>query len=1550
MRALRVLGRTVAISTKTISVSVVFAASLGGGAVLHLDARPIRALATAITNSVLADTLVGEVTIERLGHLGLDGLRGVTVRVKDDTHTEVLLVRDVDVLLDPKPLLVSLQAGGAIHVKVPTARIGAIDANLDVDEKGTLRIERAFTPKPSPPSPKKAGPGTVVKVDVGAFVLAHAWAHGNVVPGLDADIDELAVKGTLATDGVLDLTVDGIRVTARGPRGKGGAPPVTASAHGGLVLPIGDGVTTEKADLELRASAGSAALTLAAHLDGEALKAELDVPAVGPEVVKSLVPGFEPTEPLALRATVTGTLRELDANVLAHAGTGNVDLKAKLRRTAGGRALTAQANVADVDLHAFAADIPPSKLALVLSIDAARSDAGVLEGSYRIVGQPGTAFGQVIPAFTAAGRADGKKLEGNLVADERGARIKARYEVAPLDANAKITFDAEADVPELARIARVKVPATGRAYVTAKGSVDLGKQSIDTAVAARLDAIEASGSKVEHLEASATVAGPLTKPVTVAHVRAHGVSTGEQRLDRVVADVRVTPIAGGVRIDDVLVHADRGKEQARIEVASVDVSTGGVRVHDARISGLGEDVTLGVDQKGNELHVVAKSSGVSLGRVASFLGTKKDDLPEGFAILDVDLRASPRGNEGHAVVELRGVKLGQTSAGSTLRATFHENEVVASGQTEIKGIGKLALAPSRVTLPGSAADPKAWARALFDVALEGEVDLANAFATLPEEARSGARVRGTLGFRVHASRQDDRIRPAARVVLGTRGLEVDAGDDRIRDTDVEVVLDGDGESGELGVGFSAWDPFGGLVRGSARAIVPVTEVLADPSRIAQVARTLPLALHAEVPTRDVGRLPLGLFGTYSGTAAAVLDASGSIERPTVVLTLGLDDITTRARAATSSNVEATLVEAPEIAALAEARGTRRGKRGESHSFDLGATLKYDGSTATVVTSILQKGVERARLEAEAKARIVDLLDHGSNAKWTADAKLRAGALDLALVPFLPRGVRGILDANAEVRDLHHKPSIDLHARVANATYERVSFPEVTVDASLSGEKGLVAEGKVKQESGGASVRVAAQFDFADGLIPIPRIERGLNLSYDVDRFRLAVLKPVVRTALPEIDGILVGKGRLFVDEKKRELEGSLALHQGFFYVPKLGEEVQDVEMALRVQPGGRITLEKLDGRIGAGRFSVSAAAMVEPGARLRATANVVVNKEYPLPISVDGVFLGEVDTKTQIKVDASPKAVEVDVDVPELRFELPNQSTQSLQELDPDPTVEVGRRDSHGKLVEVALRKAPPLEPEKKDPLPVKVRIRLGDNVYITRETELRVGMTGMMAIFVKDPLAIDGKINLREGFLEVQDKRFTIERGTVSWDDKSAVDNPTIIATAGYVSEGAEYHVYADYAGNVKTGKLKLRSEPTLKENQILSLLLFGEPYGQVGGRTGSGANKGNNNQAGDLATSYGAGVATHGLNRAIRDLASIDVVTKVTKDERTQAARPEVGVRVKNNLVLGVEVVTGTVPPSEERSFFKVDWRFLRHLSLVAKKGTRYSTIFDLLWQYRY
>jgi len=158
--------------------------------------------------------------------------------------------------------------------------------------------------------------------------------------------------------------------------------------------------------------------------------------------------------------------------------------------------------------------------------------------------------------------------------------------------------------------------------------------------------------------------------------------------------------------------------------------------------------------------------------------------------------------------------------------------------------------------------------------------------------------------------------------------------------------------------------------------------------------------------------------------------------------------------------------------------------------------------------------------------------------------------------------------------------------------------------------------------------------------------------------------------------------------------------------------------------------------------------------------------------------------------------------------------------------------------------------------------------------------------------------------------------------------------------------HLEARASGLVSSFKANLRSEPPLPQDEILGLLLFGSPEG-LGGTPGPGEQQDPTQRAAGLAS----GVVTQGINQALSGISKVEISTRL---DTTQAAnpRPEVEVRLSNNVLAHVTVQTGTPAPGEppDLTLVTIDWRFKPRWSLRSTVGDQGSTLFDLLWRHRY
>src|SRR5205085_11263786 len=118
------------------------------GTIIHLDRPATRRLVMTQVNGILEKQLKGDVKIESLGGLGLRGIDGARIRVKDPDGVQVLFVDGVKVRVRAiQAARSALFEKGDIKVSVPLVSIDHVDAALDSDPMGAMRLSRAFLPK-----------------------------------------------------------------------------------------------------------------------------------------------------------------------------------------------------------------------------------------------------------------------------------------------------------------------------------------------------------------------------------------------------------------------------------------------------------------------------------------------------------------------------------------------------------------------------------------------------------------------------------------------------------------------------------------------------------------------------------------------------------------------------------------------------------------------------------------------------------------------------------------------------------------------------------------------------------------------------------------------------------------------------------------------------------------------------------------------------------------------------------------------------------------------------------------------------------------------------------------------------------------------------------------------------------------------------------------------------------------------------------------------------------------------------------------------------------
>ncbi|HEY5240900.1 MAG TPA: translocation/assembly module TamB domain-containing protein, partial [Polyangiaceae bacterium] len=232
--------------------------------------------------------------------------------------------------------------------------------------------------------------------------------------------------------------------------------------------------------------------------------------------------------------------------------------------------------------------------------------------------------------------------------------------------------------------------------------------------------------------------------------------------------------------------------------------------------------------------------------------------------------------------------------------------------------------------------------------------------------------------------------------------------------------------------------------------------------------------------------------------------------------------------------------------------------------------------------------------------------------------------------------------------------------------------------------------------------------------------------------------------------------------------------------------------------------------------------------------------------------------------------------------------------------------------------------------------------IEVVRGTELKVNLDGRVNVVDSGTTQVTGQIHLkRGGLLNVQGKKFTVEDGTVTLVGADP-SNPEVVVKASWTAPDGTV-VYAVFDGPLKTGKVTLSSEPTLPQQEIVQLLIFGTADGtqpQANGGAPAGS-----------ALGTAGGEAAQPLNHALGQL-GLGAVTANVDTTQASNPRPEVEVQIAKAISLQIAVVLGQPPPgvNPDHTLLTLDWRFLTKWSLASTVGDAGTTIFDLLWQRRY
>lgn len=853
----------------------------------------------------------------------------------------------------------------------------------------------------------------------------------------------------------------------------------------------------------------------------------------------------------------------------------------------------------------------------------------------------------------------------------------------------------------------------------------------------------------------------------------------------------------------------------------------------------------------------------------------------------------------------------------------------ATAKTDLGQLGSVTLTASALKLPrrlGSRTNP--WNDVEGQLSARGNLELEALSPLLIQAGLPVERTTGHVRFEMAATRRADaNTGPELSAQLDTNGLRIvqqRTAPDEIRTTgdaiatrpkalegiDVHASAHAWPTTGDIVATVILRDPRGTLLQAEAATQLPKLAEL----NAASLARQ-PLQAQVEVPERRLQSLPpLIRPAALRGRVTAQARFEGSLLDPRVEAQLHGRSL----RAAGSK--------APLDADL-DARYAPSGGELHVRAQPPGAHAAGELANATATwQGDLRKALGAAHVAAGLVAR--------------ASVQLREFPLDV-VPPLVDRQLAGRVSADFNLENWGRQAKLEARLVSTSLTLGKVPVRDLvatlkTSDAQLQGEVTLAVA------NGSAHGKLEA--DMRWGNRPAPTLGRRGTAELEAHSFQLEALSPLLSAYVSELSGVLDAQTRLDVAEQGTQVSGSARLAHGVVQVPAIGQRFSDIAADVSVA-ADRFRLERLEARGTTGRLSVRGQAQLDGFALRRADAQLTIKKNESLPITLEGVVLGDAWGNVNANYDSPPRGERrLSIEVPELHLLAPENTGHGLQSLEPDESVRVGVRRADGKFVALPVQ---PLEAAATESAesggaeptpPLRITVKLGNNVSVERGRSAQAQLTGQLTVLVASQTEVDGRIEVRGGKLDVSGKTFEIERGVVTFSG-SDPSNPSIAATARWDAPG--YSVYADYVGDVKDGRIKLHSEPPLTQDEIASLLLFGSPEGSVGGSGTSGA---------ALAVSVAGDSAVKGLNQVLDDFTNLDVSARV--DTTTGSARPELVFQVSPRVAAKVTRAIGTPAAGEspDRTFLTLELRLKRAWALSAVFGDHGGSALDLIWRRRY
>ncbi len=586
----------------------------------------------------------------------------------------------------------------------------------------------------------------------------------------------------------------------------------------------------------------------------------------------------------------------------------------------------------------------------------------------------------------------------------------------------------------------------------------------------------------------------------------------------------------------------------------------------------------------------------------------------------------------------------------------------------------------------------------------------------------------------------------------------------------------------------------------------------------------------------------------------------------------------------------------------------------------------DSWTASGTPVVALRG-ERVTIDALALRSARGALSvQGSVGGGESDLDAIVDGLDLeALAGLVPDEVRGRLVGRAHLGGTLAAARLEADAALAAPTLGGTQYDDLRVRLVAGGGRAelhaRLAEGRQTLLVDGTA---AAQLSLSPWRIAITDPQARMQAD-GVDVGFVAALWPgLVTKAGGRVDGDVTVTGTVAAPEAR----GTIALTGGRAYVVPLGLTYEAVELALvlqgRTASVDRFTIQSGKGSItGGGNARLgSDGAMID--ARFEAQSFPVFSNQYGR---------GAVSGWLWVSGTAAAPVLEGSLETDGLVIQIPEVLPTSARA--PDPTIVVVGPGAPPAPPPEAERTAPPPVPRIFDRAAITVQIAVPRDAWV-RRSDANVELQGWMTLWKKpsEELHLAGDIRGVRGWYAFQGKKFTLVEGSSVRFSGQGLD-PVLDITATHTA--GDYLVRLKVGGTVTKPALTLQSEPALEQADVLAVLLFGSPAGELSRSQSAGLRE----QALGIAGAY---VASE-LRQSVAKALGVDDLQFDTGKAGLQDAQVSIGKYIADDIFVSLSHRFG-----QSVEEVRVEWVIFPEWSLETSTDTLGRSGVDLFWKRRY